>query len=487
MLLGVGVLTKKNKMARANIKVTEIFTNKTVEIALRVQKNGTQSQRISDELANFVQNRLQEYNLALYRQIKLQRFEYNQNKVFISWKGGGARTIKRLIHEKKCSEALFHVIGYYLFGPEWDSAKQQSFIDVSRESEDIEYVIYFDNIIKKDWVITFGVLRGLGVKVSTSLKFDVYEKEGSNKLIGRAEVNLIGFENSLFVYHPIGVGAKYNLNKGKKYRALLQRISSKLLLLGFEGSEVDRSLLEDVLSNRAVPRIQLTDKTETLLFIKWNQFQEKYFLWQRNRAIFITSIPWTRMHLDILFSKYLSHIYYWKYLIELDNPSKSIPVNDVEIIFSSNQVHQVINDDLISLTSPLSWDYNNEKIPYNVIATNRSNTTYFCSCLIATENYGVFVSTQNLLLEANKALELIHYQHAAFEISNQEESVVVNYIKVIISEERIDTIATVEQDELPLNNDLEISPTRGVTSREVVDVKENWITKTIAVKITREV
>lgn len=471
---------------RKNIKVTEKFVKLTTEIALNIKRNGSHYQRVSDELADFIQKKLSKYNLSLYNKIKSEKFQYNSNKVFVSWKGGGERTIKRLAKERTCSKDLFHVIGYYLFEFKWDNTNQQSFIDTTEEMPKKKHIVYFDDENKEDWVINFGVSIGFYSQLTDSLKFDLYQDDHLKRLIGEIQISLIGIDNSLFDFYPAKEGENYQLQKSKKYFACPRVTNFKPIFLGFQGKKEDCNLLEEVINEVPIPRIKIVESQHTQFFLKWSDIRKKYFLWEKGRPIFITMISyWDKEHLISFLRKYLEHIYHWKHLVELKNTNTLIEGSDIEIAFISEQIsYNNADNKQMRLISPIKANKENEKIPYNVIAKNKSNSTYFCSCLIITENYGVFVSKHNLRLEPHKELELIHRRYAAFELSNDDEKSAVNYIKIIISKETARTISTLKLDELPIKSELKIIEQKGVTSRGS-KVEGDWTTKTIEVKIVR--
>lgn len=473
-------------MGRANINITAEFVQKTSEIALKAKWNGAKSQKISNELAAFVQFELKNYDLPFYQRLKADKFEYYSNSKFKAWIGGGEKTIKRLIKDKRCSEDLFQVIGYYLFKSKWTLLKQQTFINSKEKEElkaykrDIDYEVYFDHLHKKCWVISLGITAGFPIGLQDAFYFEVYTKEAPNTYMGLAQVKSVGLDSSLFTFYPVEHKTAYQLQKKVRYLAKPNSVNTNPVLVNFRGEESDKIFLENILSKSTLILVALTDAVDAPFEIRWNKAIDSYVFLEKKRPFNIAILSWNKNSLRAFIKHYLEHIYHWKYLIDLQNSNTRLNPDDIAIKFYNEEEQIVTASDFITLVSGLD-----RKIPYNVTAQNTSNRLYFCSCLIATENYGVVVSVSNVALPPNvdKEVDLIDDNYAAFEISNDDENFVVNYIKIVLSLEPIKTIPSFFLEELELNSRGERGVSKGVTTRNKIE--SDWFTKTITVEIKR--
>lgn len=366
---------------------------------------------------------------------------------------------------------------------------QQSFIDGVQIGKTIARPIYFDKNRAK-WMVKIGATYGFPLDLTKPLRFEVYENEEMTEALGGMVVNALGMNDSDGVYMP-PAGATRGLDINKTYIGVPNQAFIKPLFIGFEGEADKRQLLENLFAQQPFNALMLTNDEPFVPFeIRLDAADGLYKVYEKGRPIHLLAISeWSDLHLEKL-AEYLEHLREWRYTIELQNPRTMLTDKDLQVRFYQwiDGNKHYLDGNAVSVTTTKGSLYEDAPyVHYGVEVHNLSNRPLHCGALFGTENYGIAVIKQSLVLQPQTMAEIIDEgcSHELLVLAHEEEQNIFNYIQLVFSTEQILTISNFELGDL----DVQIATNDLMTGRAAISRSANkadWCTRTISLEIKRE-
>ena len=204
-------------------------------------------------------------------------------------------------------------------------------------------------------------------------------------------------------------------------------------------------------------------------------------MYEKDRPLFILeferlSIPNEGL-LDLLIST-LEHLHQWRFTVELSNPKSAIVSKDVVLRFNTPKIENTkvvqcvyskggfeIKTDLKNAKSLPQKEYTkilleceeDEVFEYEVGIKNASfSQDYYIACLLISADYGVIPLGFNINLPARGSIDnIIDSNYSSLLIGRYEDTNITNYLRIIISKDKLPTTEGFMLNELNLEQKLE--------------------------------
>ncbi len=372
------------------------------------------------------------------------------------------------------------------------SAEQPKRFKVVKESEGILYNVQF------------GAALGFPIDLERSIFFNLFEDESQTVAIGTGEVQFIGLKDS-----PIHLSLP-TMDYQERYWAELLEVTIAPLLVGFTGAATDLIRLEEGVKSRDLAQIAFVTPIDNCRFnIVWQEAAQVYHLYEQKRSVVLLSFDRKALTnerlLELLITR-LEHIRQWQRTIKLANPKSAVLIDDILLTFkteAAQNVQCVYSEKGVSKTIDLNSankfpqkEYHQvvvtyeaeEVVEYQVAVRNMSSSQdYYLAYLLISADYGVIPLGFNIPLPTRTSIEqLIDPNYSLLSIGSAQETELTNYLKVIVSKEKLPSIEGFMLAELPLEDSL----MDGIKSRMVAPKRVkifDWDACTLAFHLKKKI
>jgi hypothetical protein len=314
-----------------------------------------------------------------------------------------------------------------------------------------------------EYTIQFGAQLGFPFNLDAPILFNLFSNNNPKKSVGTGEVEFIGLKSS-----PIHLSLP-SMKYEESYWAEVKECTIAPILVEFMGNQDDLEQLQDAAQERDIKQILFVENSEAHRFyLKWEETQTAYRLYEKGRSIFILEFAQASINdaeiLNTLMTT-LEHLAQWQRMINLSNPSSELLSNElvltfktakientnaVQCLYSKPKVKDLIQTDLKSANAYPQKPYSKillnceeeESFDYKVGITNTSFTQdYYVACLLISADYGVFPLDSNIPLLARQSIDnIIDPNYGTLMIGREEDTKISNYLKVLVSREKLPTI-----------------------------------------------
>jgi hypothetical protein len=327
---------------------------------------------------------------------------------------------------------------------------------------------------KMDYSIQFGVQLGFPLDLEESISFNLFSE--TDELVGTGEVQSIGVRNSsIHLSLP-------SRNYEDSYWAEILNLNIKPLPIEFIGVQEDLDRLKEGLQHRDIePIVFVTDAEVSRFRLTFQEATQSYRLYEKERSVFILEFDQSSINnadlLDVFIDN-LEHLGEFQRTVELSNPKSEINTDDLVLTFNTPKIDEnnaaqcVYFEKGVPVTTNLKSANEfpqkrytkvlldceaEEKVDYGVGITNTSfSQDYYVACLLISGDYGVFPLASNIPLPARESLDnIIDLNYGTLLIGREDDTQITNYLKVIISRDKLPTTEGFMLRELALGQRLE--------------------------------
>jgi len=329
---------------------------------------------------------------------------------------------------------------------------------------------------RTEYSIQFGAQLGFPLDLKRSISFNLFEGKDATEVVGTGAVQFVGMKNS-----PIHLSLS-STEYVDSYWAELLDFTITPMPIGFVGPQEDLDALNKGLDKQDIGQVIFVANVKECRFnLEWEEEAQFYRLYEKDRPLFILeferlSIPNEGL-LDLLIST-LEHLHQWRFTVELSNPKSAIVSKDVVLRFNTPKIENTkavqcvyskggfeIKTDLKNANSLPQKEYTkilleceeDEVFEYEVGIKNASfSQDYYIACLLISADYGVIPLGFNINLPARGSIDnIIDSNYSSLLIGRYEDTNITNYLKIIISKDKLPTTEGFMLNELNLEQKLE--------------------------------
>ncbi|MBL4648793.1 MAG: caspase family protein [Aureispira sp.] len=350
------------------------------------------------------------------------------------------------------------------------------FINGSPSNKKTKRFKVFKDKNRTEYSIQSGAQLGFPLDLKRSISFNLFEGKDATEVVGTGAVQFVGMKNS-----PIHLSLS-STEYVDSYWAELLDFTITPMPIGFVGPQEDLDALNKGLDKQDIGQVIFVANVKECRFnLEWEEEAQFYRLYEKDRPLFILeferlSIPNEGL-LDLLIST-LEHLHQWRFTVELSNPKSAIVSKDVVLRFNTPKIENTkavhcvyskggfeIKTDLKNANSLPQKEYTkilleceeDEVFEYEVGIKNASfSQDYYIACLLISADYGVIPLGFNINLPARGSIDnIIDSNYSSLLIGRYEDTNITNYLKIIISKDKLPTTEGFMLNELNLEQKLE--------------------------------
>jgi hypothetical protein len=329
---------------------------------------------------------------------------------------------------------------------------------------------------KIEYSIQFGAQLGFPCDLEHSISFNLFSKKDSTEVLGTGEVQFIGMKDSPI--HLSLPATKY----ADTYWAELLKFDITAMPIGFIGAQEDLDALNEGVEHQDIQQLIFVANVGDCRFnLEWEEGADCYRLYEKDRPVCILEFEKKSISNAALLSLLITNLErlnQWRSTIELSNPKARITSKDLVLKFNTPKSEDTkavqcvyskggseIQTDLKTANSIPQKEYtkilleceDNEVIDYEVGITNSSfSEAYYIACLLISADYGVIPLDFNIPLPVRETLDnIIDPNYSSLLISHDQDTNITNYLKVIITKDKLPSMEGFMLSELNLEQKLE--------------------------------